>query len=338
MAASGKCRFRATNCPFRGCHRTRISGDLASDAEFGYVQCHSDIPVGSMSRWKVGPDRGPLISHWQRPRVDNGLAPGKGIGRDETMNDNQARLITETGMGARVAAVVEPVLSDLGFRLVRIKISAQNGCTVQIMAERPDGSMNVEDCEKVSRAVSPALDVDDPIGRPYYLEVSSPGIDRPLVRAEDFDRWSGFEAKLELLAPRDGRKRFRGILRGTENGEVVVERTDAKGDDDPVARLPLSGLQEARLLLTDDLIRESLRRGKAELAAAGEDDDGEDGDADPDEAADLPIAPARPVTPRPQRSPSAKGRPAKGGPGGPKPRPGAPAPRNGAAPRGKPRP
>lgn len=248
------------------------------------------------------------------------------------MSDNQARLITETGMAARVAAVVEPVLADLGFRLVRIKISAQNGCTVQVMAERPDGSMNVEDCEKVSRAVSPALDVDDPIGRPYYLEVSSPGIDRPLVRAEDFDRWSGFEAKLELLAPRDGRKRFRGILRGTENGEVVVERTDVKGDDDPVARLPLSGLQEARLVLTDDLIRESLRRGKAELAAALDGDEGdgetEDGEGDAAPAIDARPAPARPATPRPQRP----------APGGPKTRPGGPKSRNGAAPRGKSRP
>jgi ribosome maturation factor RimP len=246
------------------------------------------------------------------------------------MTDSQARLITETGMAARVAAVVEPVLADLGFRLVRIKISAQNGCTVQVMAERPDGSMNVEDCETVSRAVSPALDVDDPIGRPYYLEVSSPGIDRPLVRAEDFDRWAGFEAKLELLAPRDGRKRFRGVLRGTQGGEVVVERTDAKGDDEPTVRLPLTSLQEARLLLTDDLIRESLRRGKAELSALEEGEgEGLDEDAQdaPVEAASRP-APARPVTPRPQRP----------APGGPKSRPGGPKSRNGAAPRGKSRP
>jgi ribosome maturation factor RimP len=270
---------------------------------------------------------------------------------NQARNDSQVRLITETGMAARVAAVVEPVLADLGFRLVRIKISAQNGCTVQVMAERPDGSMNVEDCETVSRAVSPALDVDDPIGRPYYLEVSSPGIDRPLVRAEDFDRWAGFEAKLELLAPRDGRKRFRGILRGTQGGEVVVERTDVKGDDEPTVCLPLAGLMEARLVMTDDLIRESLRRGKAELAAAREGDEGDEaGDSAAglaDDAGSQPPArpiPARPAPPRPLRP--ATGDPKSGpktGPSGPKPRsPGpksrspGPKSRNGAAPRGKP--
>ena len=121
----------------------------------------------------------------------------------------EPRLIEETGVAARVARVVEPTIEGIGFRLVRVKISAQNGCTVQIMAERPDGSMNVDDCEKISRALSPVLDVDDPVGVAYHLEISSPGIDRPLVRKSDFDRWAGHEAKIELRQMLAGRKRGR---------------------------------------------------------------------------------------------------------------------------------
>ena len=178
-------------------------------------------------------------------------------------NDRDERLITETGVAARVAAVVEPVIGDLGFRLVRIKVTAQNGCTVQIMAEREDGTMSVADCESVSRAVSPVLDLEDPIGRAYYLEVSSPGIDRPLVRAGDFNRWAGYDAKVEMAVPVAGRKRFRGIVRGAEGGEAVIALPDAKEGEEPLVRLPLSDIGEARLVLTDELVRESLRRGTA---------------------------------------------------------------------------
>ena len=180
-------------------------------------------------------------------------------------NDRDERLITETGVAARVAAVVEPVIGDLGFRLVRIKVTAQNGCTVQIMAERDDGTMSVADCESVSRAVSPVLDLEDPIGRAYYLEVSSPGIDRPLVRAGDFNRWAGYDAKVEMAVPVAGRKRFRGIVRGAEGGEAVLALPDAKEGEEPLVRLPLSDIGEARLVLTDELVRESLRRGTAPL-------------------------------------------------------------------------
>jgi len=178
-------------------------------------------------------------------------------------NDRDERLITETGVAARVAGVVEPVIGDLGFRLVRIKVTAQNGCTVQIMAEREDGTMSVADCESVSRAVSPVLDLEDPIGRAYYLEVSSPGIDRPLVRAGDFNRWAGYDAKVEMAVPVAGRKRFRGIVRGAEGGEAVIALPDAKEGEEPLVRLPLSDIGEARLVLTDELVRESLRRGTA---------------------------------------------------------------------------
>ncbi|MFO1150141.1 MAG: ribosome maturation factor RimP [Alsobacter sp.] len=185
---------------------------------------------------------------------------------------DEPRLIVDGGVAARVGAIVEPTLHDLGFRLVRVRVTGQNGCTVQIMAERPDGTMTVEDCEAVSRGVSPALDVDDPVGRAYHLEISSPGIDRPLVRASDFTRWAGHEAKLEMAAPHEGRKRFRGVVLGVEGAAAIIERTDARPDEEARVTLPLADIGEARLVLTDALVRESLRRGKAALKAAGRDE------------------------------------------------------------------
>jgi ribosome maturation factor RimP len=187
-------------------------------------------------------------------------------------NERDRRLITETGVAARVAAVVEPAIEDLGFNLVRVKISAENGCTVQIMAERPDGTMSVNDCAAVSRAISPVLDLEDPVPQAYHLEISSPGIDRPLVRASDFERWTGHEAKIEMAVPLDGRKRFRGFIRGVENGQAIIELPDVKEGLEPIARLPLSDLATAHLVLTDDLIRESLRRGSAPQDNDEEDD------------------------------------------------------------------
>jgi ribosome maturation factor RimP len=176
---------------------------------------------------------------------------------------DESRLIEEHGIAAGVARIVEPVLGDLGYRLVRVKVSAVNGCTVQIMAEKPDGSMSVDDCEVVSRGISPALDLDDPVGKAYYLEISSPGIDRPLVRRGDFERWTGYEAKVDMKIVTEGRKRFRGILRGVEGGAAMIERLDARPDEEALVKLPLVDLSDARLVLTDELIRESLRRGKA---------------------------------------------------------------------------
>jgi ribosome maturation factor RimP len=175
------------------------------------------------------------------------------------------RIILESGVDARVALIIEPVLQAIGFRLVRVRLSGQNGLTLQIMAEREDGTMTVEDCEEVSRALSPVLDVEDPIEKAYHLEVSSPGIDRPLVRRSDFDDWIGYEAKLEARAPIDGRKRFRGILKGAEGDEVRVEiEHDQLGRQ--IVGLPIGNIAEARLVLTDELIREALRRGKKEHA------------------------------------------------------------------------
>ena len=169
----------------------------------------------------------------------------------------EPRLITEPGRAARVAVLAEPVLAGLGYRLVRVRISGFAGCTVQIMAERPDGTMSIEDCEAVSRALSPVFDVADPIEGSYRLEISSPGIDRPLVRRSDFDRYAGHVAQIEMQVPIDGRKRFRGELHGTA-GECARIRCDETND----ILLRIDDMAEARLVLTDALVAESLRKSK----------------------------------------------------------------------------
>ena len=181
------------------------------------------------------------------------------------MSLHEPRLVVEGGVAARVAAIVEPAIMDLGYRLVRVRVTAQNGCTVQIMAERPDGTMNVEGCEEVSQAVSPALDVDDPVQAAYHLEISSPGIDRPLVRASDFERWAGHLAKIDTEQPVAGRKRFRGILRGVDGENALLSRDDAKTAEERDVSIPMRLIADARLVLTDALVTESLRRGKAGL-------------------------------------------------------------------------
>lgn len=179
---------------------------------------------------------------------------------------DEPRLITETGVEARIARIVQPVAEGLGFRLVRVKVSAANGVTVQIMAERPDGTMSVGDCETLSRDISPAMDVDDPMDAPYNLEVSSPGIDRPLVRRSDFVKATGHEVKVELAVPRDGRKRFKGRVAAVEGDDLVIELEKSKLDGTTSARLALAEIGEARLVLTDELIRDSLRREKRQAS------------------------------------------------------------------------
>ncbi len=174
----------------------------------------------------------------------------------------EPRLVRETGVDARVAAIIEPVLIDLGYRLVRVRLFGQNGLTLQIFAEKADGTMSVEDCEAASKAISPALDVDDPVSGAYHLEISSPGIDRPLVRRSDFDRWSGFEAKIELGVPVHGRKRFRGWLLGTKGEEGGVRLLQSLEDGTQEVWFRLDTLDEAKLVLNDALIRESLRQNR----------------------------------------------------------------------------
>lgn len=188
------------------------------------------------------------------------------------MSAHEPRIVTEQGLDARVAAIVEPVIEDLGYRLVRTKISAANGCTLQIMAERPDGTMTVEDCETISRTVSPALDVEDPINRAYHLEVSSPGIDRPLVRAGDFDRWAGHELKVDMAVMLEGRKRFRGTLLGTDDGKAKIRLPDVAAGESDTVSLPLENIGEAKLVLTDDLITAALQAEKAALAARSQEE------------------------------------------------------------------
>ena len=175
----------------------------------------------------------------------------------------EPRIITEPGLPARVAAVAEPVIEQLGYRLVRVKVSAAEGCTVQIMAERPDGSMTVEDCETMSRALSPVLDMADPVDRAYRLEISSPGIDRPLVRKSDFDRFAGHLVKIEMEIPVNGRKRFRGEIAGTDGEVARIRRDDAAEGEEAEVLLPIEEMSEAKLVLTDDLVAQALRREKA---------------------------------------------------------------------------
>jgi ribosome maturation factor RimP len=188
---------------------------------------------------------------------------------DEALVDalDEPRLISDGGGARRVVAIVAPVLRDLGFRLVRVKISAADGGTVQIMAERPDGSMNVEDCEQASIALSPVLDLEDPMSHAYRLEISSPGIDRPLVRVSDFQRAIGHEARIEMAVPVGTRKRFRGLIESVETVGahwIARLRLAAKEEEQgELADLPIKDMDEARLVLTEDLIRAALRREKA---------------------------------------------------------------------------
>ena len=168
------------------------------------------------------------------------------------------RLAREQGPAARVAALAMPVLADMGFRLVRIKTF---GTTVQIMAERPDGTFTIDDCEKFSRGFSPMLDVADIISSKYHLEISSPGIDRPLVRPQDFEIWAGHELKIEMAVPQAGRKKFRGSLEGYHEGEVrLFIDNPEKGGERLLVGLPFADIAEANLVLTDELIEAAKAR------------------------------------------------------------------------------
>ena len=175
------------------------------------------------------------------------------------------RFIVESGSAARVAELIEPALSHRGFRLVRVVLSGHEGKTLQIMAERTDGTMTIEDCEIISKEISPLLDVHDPIAGSYRLEVSSPGIDRPLVRPSDFEDWAGHEAKIEVKELIDGRKRFRGTLEGFEDGEVRIE-VDLGEAGKNIIGIPMALIGDARLVLTDELIRAALGRAKKSKA------------------------------------------------------------------------
>ncbi|MEX0861069.1 MAG: ribosome maturation factor RimP, partial [Cucumibacter sp.] len=172
------------------------------------------------------------------------------------------RFVRETGVEARIAGIAAPVAAALGYRLGRVRVTPMNGMTVQIMAEDRDGQFAIADCEALSRDLSPALDAEDPIERAYHLEVSSPGIDRPLVRLADFALWAGHEAKLETDELIGGRRRFRGTLEGVRDDAVVIRLPDVPGGADPVARIPAAAIAEAKLVLTDKLLADSKARLK----------------------------------------------------------------------------
>lgn len=199
-------------------------------------------------------------------------------------------MVAKTPIDQRLAAVVEPTIRGMGFELVRLRLMGGGRPTLQIMAERAAGTegagtMEVEDCAELSRQLSVVLDVEDPIEREYTLEVSSPGIDRPLTRLADFDRWEGHEAKLETSEPVDGRKRFKGLLAGTEGSEVLITV------DEGTIGLEFDWLDDAKLVLTDELIDESLKRSKRPFRPEDYDEVNEVGDDESED--DRPDGPLR---------------------------------------------
>ena len=200
---------------------------------------------------------------------------------DTTTAENaiEPRLITETGLDQRIADIIEPVIVPMGYQLVRVRMSGQNGLTLQIMAERTDGTMTVEDCEEISKAISPVLDVEDPVDKAYHLEVSSPGIDRPMVRKSDFFRWQGHLLKCETSVLVDGRKRFRGKIVSVDDDGFRLERDQVAYGEEPVVVIPFTTLSEARLILTDDLIRDALTADKKAKAARAANENFEDEDS-----------------------------------------------------------
>lgn len=173
------------------------------------------------------------------------------------MSDAMNDLVAKASIDRRMAEVITPVIEDLGFELVRVRLMAgSKSKTLQIMAEKPEGGIEVDDCAAISTAVSATLDVEDPIEDAYTLEVSSPGIDRPLTRLKDFETWEGYEAKIETAELIDGRKRFKGQLQGIEGDEVLI------AIEEGTIGLKFDWLADAKLVLTDELIRDVLRARK----------------------------------------------------------------------------
>jgi ribosome maturation factor RimP len=168
-----------------------------------------------------------------------------------------SNMIAKTAIDQRLAEIVGPVIEDMGFELVRLRLQGGKTHTLQIMAERPEGGIEVDDCANISNAISAVLDVEDPLADSYVLEVGSPGIDRPLTRLKDFETFEGYDAKIETSELIDGQKRFRGILAGVEGEEVLINI------DQGTVGLQFDWLADAKLVLTDELIKEMLRQRKA---------------------------------------------------------------------------
>ncbi|NNK78908.1 MAG: ribosome maturation factor RimP [Litoreibacter sp.] len=165
-------------------------------------------------------------------------------------------LIAKAAIDRRLAEIAQPIIEGMGYELVRIRLMGGKTHTLQVMAEKPEGGIEVDDCAKISTALSAVLDVEDPIVEEYNLEVSSPGIDRPLTRIKDFDTWQGYESKIETDEMIDGRRRFKGELAGTDGDEVLV--TIEEG----TIGLKFDWLSDAKLVLTDELIRDVLKSRK----------------------------------------------------------------------------
>ncbi|WP_084115643.1 ribosome maturation factor RimP [Paracoccus sphaerophysae] len=169
-------------------------------------------------------------------------------------------LIAKTAIDRRLAEIIQPVIEGMGYELVRLRLQGGKTATLQIMADRPEGGINVEDCAEISTAVSATLDVEDPLEDAYHLEVSSPGIDRPLTRLKDFATFEGYDARLETNQPIDGRKRFKGVLAGVDGDEVLLN-IEERGETVTVG-LNFDLLSDAKLLLTDELIALMLKERK----------------------------------------------------------------------------
>lgn len=198
-----------------------------------------------------------------------GLTDQRPAVTDQIPAQDEPRIFEETGMDARITSIIAPSAAQLGFRLVRVRVSAQNGQTLQIFAERPDGTMTVADCEALSRAISPILDVEDPLSGNYHLEVSSPGIDRPMVRKSDFMAWQGHILKFETDCDIDGRRRFKGTITDVTDDGFTLLRDKATYGDAPSLVIPFAAINHARLVLTDALIDAALKRDKAARKARG---------------------------------------------------------------------
>jgi ribosome maturation factor RimP len=175
--------------------------------------------------------------------------------------DAMTDLIAKTAIDRRLADLISPMIESMGFELVRVRLMGGKTRILQIMADKPEGGIEVDDCGRISTAVSAILDVEDPIEDNYVLEVSSPGIDRPLTRLKDFEMWKGWDARIETSELIDGRRRFKGILQGVEAEEVLIEIEE--GAESLTIGLQFDWLSDAKLLLTDDLIAEMLRQKKA---------------------------------------------------------------------------
>lgn len=186
---------------------------------------------------------------------------------------NEPCLFEETGLDARISALIAPVIKPLGFRLVRVRMSGLNGLTLQIMAERADGTITIEDCDLLSRTISPVLDVEDLIERKYNLEISSPGIDRPLVRKSDFAHWAGHIAKVETNSLIDNRKKFRGTIEEVTQDGFSLKTDKAAYGEAMSVHIPFNEVNHANLILTDELIRAALKKDKQARQKLIPDDD-----------------------------------------------------------------